>query len=79
MGVPTDEAWGNTSQTVEMACVLFKRSPIVEISALLSRDGFVFSITYDWLVNCHLSDASCDCDEEADAEDHEERKRESGL
>jgi hypothetical protein len=31
---PTDGAWGNTSQMVEMARVLFKGSPIVEISAL---------------------------------------------
>jgi len=40
--------------------------------------GFVFSTTYEWRLNCHLSDASCDCDEEPDAEDHERGKRRSG-
>jgi hypothetical protein len=34
-----------------------------------------FQSTYEWRLNCHLSDASCHCDEEPDAEDHEERKR----
>jgi len=35
------------------------------------NSGVVFSTTYDWRLNCHLSDASCDCDEEPDAEDHQ--------
>ena len=43
------------------------------------NSGVVFSTTYDWRLNCHLSDASCDCDEEPDAEDHEKGKRGSGL
>ena len=43
------------------------------------RRRFVISTTYDWRLNCHLSDASCDCDEEPDAEDHEKGKRGSGL
>ena len=59
--------------------VLFNRSPIVEISALIRQRRVVFSTTYDWRLNCHLSDASCDCDEEPDAEDHEKGKRRSGL
>src|ERR1700751_1148041 len=43
------------------------------------HSGVVFSTTYEWRLNCHLSDASCDCDEEPDAEDHERGKRRSGL
>src|ERR1700747_1421708 len=38
------------------------------------HSGVVFSTTYEWRLNCHLSDASCDCDEEPDAEDHERGK-----
>src|SRR6266446_7021740 len=59
--------------------VLFKRSPIVESSSLTQPRRVVFSTTYDWRLNCHLSDASCDCDEEPDAEDHQKGKRRSGL
>ncbi len=43
------------------------------------NSGVVFSTTYEWRLNCHLSDVSCDCDEEPDAEDHEKGKRRSGL
>ncbi len=43
------------------------------------NSGVVFSTTYEWRLNCHLSDASCDCDEGADAQDHEKGKRGSGL
>ena len=45
-----------------------------------ARDAKVaISITYNWSLNCLLSDASCDCDEEPDVEDHEKGKRRSGL
>ena len=43
------------------------------------NSGVVFSTTYEWRLNCHLSDVSCDCDEGADAQDHEKGKRRSGL
>ncbi len=43
------------------------------------NSGAVFSTTYEWRLNCHLSDTSCDGDEEPDAEDHPKGKRRSGL
>src|SRR6266403_910354 len=43
------------------------------------NSGVVFSTTYDWRLNCHLSDTSCDGDEEPDAEDHQRGQRRSGL
>jgi hypothetical protein len=44
-----------------------------------ANGGAVFSTTYEWRLNCHLNDASWDCDEEPDAEDHEKGKRGSNL
>jgi hypothetical protein len=50
--------------------VLSKRSPIVEGSALIQA-GKVCRFNYLRLApELPLSDASCDCDEEPDAEDH---------
>ncbi len=43
------------------------------------NSGVVFSATCEWCLNCHLRDASCDCDEEPDAEDHQKGKKRSGL
>ena len=43
---------------------LYSPSPIVESSALIQPLTHGFLITYEWLLNCHLGEVSCDLDEE---------------